>query len=85
MQQRPARDKTYLRILWRQHCPKNHAKGTTQYYSSRIIQAELSATLNGILRRSGIATAFPELRCNFGECSIVPDIAVFKDSRIPRI
>jgi Uma2 family endonuclease len=49
-----------------------------------IIQAELSATLNGTLRRSGIATAFPELRCTFGERSIVPDIAVFEDSRIPR-
>jgi Uma2 family endonuclease len=49
-----------------------------------IIQAELSATLNSTLRRSGIATAFPELRCTFGERSIVPDIAVFEDSRIPR-
>jgi hypothetical protein len=50
-----------------------------------IIQAELSATLNATLRRGGIATAFPDLTCTFGECSIVPDIAVFEDSRIPRI
>jgi Uma2 family endonuclease len=49
-----------------------------------IIQAELSATLNATLRRRAIATAFPALRCTVGERSIIPDIAVFEDSRIPR-
>lgn len=31
-----------------------------------------------------MARAFPELRCTFGDRSIVPDIAVFIWSRIPR-
>jgi Uma2 family endonuclease len=49
-----------------------------------IIQAELGAAINASLRKPGIATGFIELRCTFGDHSIVPDIAVFENSRIPR-
>jgi Uma2 family endonuclease len=48
-----------------------------------IIQSELGIEISLALRRTGIATAFPELRCTFGGRSIVPDIAVFENSRIP--
>lgn len=48
-----------------------------------IIQGELLTELNLALRRKGIATAFPELRCTFGGRSLVPDISVFKNARIP--
>jgi Uma2 family endonuclease len=49
-----------------------------------IIQTELSAAINAALRQKGIATGFTELRCTFGDRSIVPDIAVFENARIPR-
>ncbi|WP_404787601.1 Uma2 family endonuclease [Altericista sp. CCNU0014] len=49
-----------------------------------ILQAELGAAINSILRNKGVATAFTELRCTFGDRSVVPDIAVFENSRIPR-
>ena len=48
-----------------------------------IIQCKLSTELDIALERTGIATAFTELRCTFGERSIVPDIAVFEYDRIP--
>ena len=48
------------------------------------IQTELAALLNLSLRRQKIARAFSELRCTFGDRSIVPDIAVFEWSRILR-
>ncbi len=48
-----------------------------------IIQSELGIELSLALRRKGIAIAFPELRCTFGGRSIVPDLAVFENSRIP--
>jgi Uma2 family endonuclease len=48
-----------------------------------IIQSELLTELNLILKRKGIATPFPELRCTFGGRSIVPDLAVFETARIP--
>jgi hypothetical protein len=35
------------------------------------------------LRRKGIATTFSELRCTFGGKSIVPDLAVFENHRVP--
>jgi Uma2 family endonuclease len=49
-----------------------------------IIQGELLVIINLVLKKSGIAIPLPELRCTFGDRSIVPDIAVFKNSRIPR-
>ncbi len=48
-----------------------------------IIQLELGMEINQALRRKGIATAFSELRCTFGGRSIVPDLSVFEDARIP--
>lgn len=48
-----------------------------------IIQMELGTEISLTLRRQGIATAFPELRCTFGDRSIVPDLAVFENARVP--
>jgi Uma2 family endonuclease len=48
-----------------------------------IIQCKLSTELDITLERQGIATAFTELRCTFGGRSIVPDIAVFENLRVP--
>jgi Uma2 family endonuclease len=48
-----------------------------------IIQMELGIEISLMLRRTGIATAFPELRCTFGGRSIGPDLAVFENARVP--
>jgi len=48
------------------------------------IQGELVSAINGIVKVKRVARAFPELRCTFGDRSIVSDIAVFAWSRIPR-
>ncbi len=47
------------------------------------IQTKLAATLNSVLENNQTAQALTELRCTFGERSIVPDIAVFTWNRIP--
>ncbi|MGK7938773.1 MAG: Uma2 family endonuclease [Crocosphaera sp.] len=47
------------------------------------LQLKLSNQINEIVEKPKIAYAFPELRCSFGTRSIVPDIAVFRWSRIP--
>jgi Uma2 family endonuclease len=49
-----------------------------------VIQDELVPTINAVVKPQRIARAFPELRCNFGGRSTVPDISVFVWSRIPR-
>lgn len=49
-----------------------------------VIQTELAPAINSILKPQKIARAFCELRCTFGDRSIVPDISVFTWSRIPR-
>lgn len=48
------------------------------------IQGELVPAINSIFKTKRIARAFPELRCTFGDRSIVPDIAVFIWARIPQ-
>ncbi len=48
------------------------------------IQGEFVPAINTVLKPKRIARAFPELRCTFGDRSIVPDIVVFIWSRIPR-
>ncbi len=48
------------------------------------LQLELAALINGALRQPKIARAGTELRCTFGDRSIVPDIAVFTWEHIPR-
>lgn len=47
------------------------------------LQGRLSAEINQRGMPNRAAYAFPELRCNFGDRSIVPDIAVFNWERIP--
>jgi Uma2 family endonuclease len=49
-----------------------------------ILQVELGAMINAALRKTGVATAFTELRCTFGGQSLIPDVSVFQNSRIPR-
>ena len=48
------------------------------------IQMELGSLINYTLKKPRLARAFPELRCTFGGRSIVPDLAVFQWSKIPR-
>lgn len=48
------------------------------------LQGKLCAAINQVAEPAQIAYAFPELRCTFGEESIIPDIAVFRWDRIPR-
>jgi Uma2 family endonuclease len=49
------------------------------------LQIELCETINQLTKPQKIAKAFPELRCVFGGIAIVPDIAVFRWERIPRL
>lgn len=49
------------------------------------LQIDLCETINQIAKPQKIAKAFPELRCVFGGLAIVPDIAVFRWERIPRL
>jgi Uma2 family endonuclease len=42
------------------------------------LQAKLIDAINEVTEAQQIAYAFPELRCTFGDRSIVPDIAVFR-------
>lgn len=47
------------------------------------IQFNLCEKINQITDANEVAYALPELRCTFGDRSIVPDIAVFYWARIP--
>ena len=70
-------------------------KPASEYIDGRIIQkpipqgkhnklqGRLVTAINAIVEPQRIALAFPELRCTFGDRSIVPDIAVFAWDRIP--
>lgn len=49
-----------------------------------LIQAELVTTVNSIGKKQRIAYGLPELRCTFGDRSIVPDVVVLRWERIPR-
>ncbi|MEG3436263.1 Uma2 family endonuclease [Pannus brasiliensis CCIBt3594] len=48
------------------------------------IQTELAPAINATLKPKKIARAFNELRCTFGDRSLVPDISVFQWENIPR-
>lgn len=48
------------------------------------LQYKLCSVINQVTEEPKVAFAFPELRCNFGGGSIVPDVAVFRWNRIPR-
>ena len=47
------------------------------------LQIKFSSTINQVGEPQKLAFAFPELRCSFGGCAVVPDLAVFEWSRIP--
>jgi Uma2 family endonuclease len=47
------------------------------------LQGKLCAAINQVAEAQKIAYAFPELRCTFGNRSIIPDVAVFLWNRIP--
>jgi len=47
------------------------------------LQGKLIYAINDITEAKQIAYAFPELRCTFGNRSIVPDIAIFRWQSIP--
>ena len=49
-----------------------------------ILQIRLGTAINEVVLPNKIAHAFTELRCTFGERSIVPDITVFSWNRIPK-
>jgi Uma2 family endonuclease len=42
------------------------------------LQGKLCAVINQVTEESKIAYAFPELRCSFGQRSIVPDVVIFQ-------
>ncbi|MGB5595015.1 MAG: Uma2 family endonuclease [Crocosphaera sp.] len=48
------------------------------------IQGKLVSIIETLGTESSLAIAFPELRCTFGERSIVPDVVVLQWERIPR-
>ncbi|MEA5468169.1 Uma2 family endonuclease [Spirulina sp. 06S082] len=48
------------------------------------IQLELASAINKIGKTAKLVCSWPELRCTFGDRSIVPDIAVFEWERIPK-
>jgi len=52
-------------------------------FQHSTFQAEIVTAINLISKPQKIAFAFPELRCNFGDVSIVPDIAVMRWENIP--
>ena len=48
------------------------------------IQSDFIPAVNTILKPDRIARAYTELRCTFGDRSIVPDVTMFTWERIPR-
>jgi Uma2 family endonuclease len=52
-------------------------------FQHSTFQVEIASAINVIGKPQKIAFAFPELRCNFGDISIVPDIAVMRWANIP--
>jgi Uma2 family endonuclease len=49
------------------------------------LQSKLCSVINHVTETAKIAYAFSELRCTFGNKSIVPDISIFRWSAIPRL
>ncbi len=49
-----------------------------------IIQRQLVINIESKLKPQKIASAYPELRCSFGDRAIVPDLTVYTIARIPR-
>ena len=42
------------------------------------LQLKLAQRINDILEEAELGAAFPELRCTFGSCSIVPDVTILR-------
>lgn len=61
---------------------KIHQKPMPQGKHSTL-QGRLVAEINRVGQSEKLAYAFPELRCTFGDRSLVPDIAVFEWANIP--
>jgi Uma2 family endonuclease len=59
-------------------------KAMPQGEHSRL-QSKLCNVINQVTETTKIAYAFSELRCTFGEKSLVPDISIFRWQRIPRL
>ena len=47
------------------------------------LQIQFSSAINQVGQPQKLAFAFPQLRCTFGGCAVIPDLAVFEWSRIP--
>ncbi len=47
------------------------------------LQGKLCTVINQVTEEEKIAYGFPELRCTFGNRSIVPDVAIFQWQQIP--
>ena len=47
------------------------------------LQFEFPSVINRVGKPQKLAYVFPELRCTFGGCAVVPDIVVFEWPRIP--
>jgi Uma2 family endonuclease len=52
-------------------------------FQHSAFQVEIASAINLIGKPQKLAFAFPELRCNFSDISIVPDIAVMRWANIP--
>jgi len=48
------------------------------------IKTEIAAAINAVIKPAKRGRAFSELRCTFGDRSIVPDVSVYSWERIPR-
>lgn len=59
-----------------------YQKPMPQGQHSRL-QLKICNRINAVTEDAQIALALPELRCNFGDRSIVPDVAVFRWERLP--
>ncbi len=59
-----------------------YQKPMPQGQHSRL-QLKFCNTVNAVTEDKQIALALPELRCTFGNRSIVPDVAVFQWERLP--
>ncbi|HBC42312.1 MAG TPA: hypothetical protein DCZ88_10565 [Pseudanabaena sp.] len=59
-----------------------YQKPMPQGQHSRL-QLKFCSTVNAVTEDKQIALALPELRCTFGNRSIVPDVAVFQWERLP--
>jgi Uma2 family endonuclease len=66
-------------------------KPASEYIAGEVIQKPMPQSKHSliqtkiitIIRKPQTIIAFPELRCIFGNSSIVPDISVFKQANIP--